>query len=242
MSKPTNAKIPRREASPADMTRTALVRAALKLFGRQGFDGTSTREIAAEARANIGSIAYHFGGKEGLRNAAADYIVDTIQTIAGQAIGNLQGPSDSETGGSETGDPEAARAQLFTALERMVAFIVARPEAGEIVQFVLRELSHPTAALDRIYDGVFEPTHRRLCLIWERATGEAAESEATRLTVFTLIGQVVYFRIGREAVMRRMGWRAIGDAEATKIAAAVTDNLSAILARRHLTDRKDCRS
>ncbi|TIL50612.1 MAG: DUF1956 domain-containing protein, partial [Mesorhizobium sp.] len=60
------------------------------------------------------------------------------------------------------------------------------------------ELSHPTAALDRIYDGVFEPTHRRLCLIWEQATGEPAESEATRLTVFTLIGQVVYFRIGRD--------------------------------------------
>ncbi|TIX80566.1 MAG: TetR family transcriptional regulator, partial [Mesorhizobium sp.] len=73
MSKPTNAKILRREASPADMTRAALVRAALKLFGRQGFDGTSTREIAAEAKANIGSIAYHFGGKEGLRAAAADY-------------------------------------------------------------------------------------------------------------------------------------------------------------------------
>jgi AcrR family transcriptional regulator len=227
MSKPKNAKIPRREASPADMTRAALVRAALTLFGRQGFDGTSTREIAAEARANIGSIAYHFGGKEGLRAAAADYIVDTIQAIAGQAIGDLQAPND----------PEAARAQLFTALERMVAFIVARPEAGEIVQFVLRELSHPTAALDRIYDGVFEPTHRRLCLIWEQATGEPAESEATRLTVFTLIGQVVYFRIGREAVMRRMGWRAIGDAEAVKIAAAVTDNLGAILAA-----RKDRRS
>ncbi|CCV10310.1 CerR family C-terminal domain-containing protein [Mesorhizobium sp. STM 4661] len=217
----------RRDSSPAEMTRAALVRAALKLFGRQGFDGTSTREIAAEARANIGSIAYHFGGKEGLRAAAADYIVDTIQTVAGQAIGAPQPSSD-----SEAGDPEAARAQLFAALERMVAFIVARPEAGEIVQFVLRELSHPTAALDRIYDGVFEPTHRRLCLIWEQATGEAAESEATRLTVFTLIGQVVYFRIGREAVMRRMGWREIGDAEAAKVVAVVTSNLGAILAAR----------
>ena len=70
------------------------------------------------------------------------------------------------------------RAQLFAALERMVAFIVASPEAGEIVQFVLRELAQPTAALDRIYDGVFEPTHARLCQIWEQATGEAAESEA----------------------------------------------------------------
>ena len=212
------------------MTRAALVRAALKLFGRHGFDGTSTRAIAAEARANIGSIAYHFGGKEGLRIAAADYIVETIQTIAGQAIGNMPAASDSKGADSETGDPEAARAQLLAALERMVAFVVARPEAGEIVQFVLRELSHPTAALDRIYDGVFEPTHRRLCLIWEQATGEPAESEATRLTVFTLIGQVIYFRIGREAVMRRMGWNDIGATEAAKVVAVTSGNLKAILA------------
>ncbi|TIS81101.1 MAG: DUF1956 domain-containing protein, partial [Mesorhizobium sp.] len=113
------------------------------------------------------------------------------------------------------------------ALERMVGFVVASPQAGEIVQFVLRELSHPTAALDRIYDGVFEPAHRRLCLLWEQATGEPAESERTRLTVFTLIGQVIYFRIGREAVMRRMGWQDIGAAEAAKVVAATTDNLGA---------------
>ncbi|MER8647698.1 MULTISPECIES: CerR family C-terminal domain-containing protein [unclassified Mesorhizobium] len=224
-------KMPRQETSPAEQTRAALVLAALKLFGRQGFDGTSTREIAAEAKANIGSIAYHFGGKEGLRGAAADHIVETIQAVAGQALGGmqLQGQASSET----------ARAQLTTALERMVGFIVARPEAGDIVQFVLRELSHPTAALDRIYDGVFEPTHRRLCQIWEQATGEPAESEATKLVVFTLIGQVIYFRIGREAVMRRMGWREIGNTEAAKVVAAVTSNLGAILAARNPVARKE---
>ena len=51
--------------------------------------------------------------------------------------------------------------------------------------------------------------------------------------MFTLIGQVIYFRIGREAVMRRMGWHDIGAAEAAKVVSAVTtDNLSAILAAR----------
>ncbi|MDF3152569.1 CerR family C-terminal domain-containing protein [Mesorhizobium sp. XAP10] len=215
-------KVLRRE--PAEMTRAALVQAALKLFGRQGFDGTSTREIAAEARANIGSIAYHFGGKEGLRTAAADFIVETIQTVAGPALGNAQAPAPV--------GPKAAQAQLFAALERMVGFVVASPQAGEIVQFILRELSHPTAALDRIYDGVFEPSHRRLCQLWEQATGEPAESEATRLTVFTLIGQVIYFRIGREAVMRRMGWPDIGAAEAAKVVAVTSGNLKAILAAR----------
>jgi AcrR family transcriptional regulator len=219
-------KTPARAAPSAEATRAALIRAALKLFGANGFEGTSTRQIAAQAEANIGSIAYHFGGKEGLRIAAADHIVETIQTIAGQALGAA------EAQGGAGGTSQEARDRLFAALERMVTFIVASPEAGEIVQFVLRELSHPTPALDRIYDGVFEPTHRRLCLLWERATGEPAESEATRLTVFTLIGQVVYFRIGREAVMRRMGWNEIGSAEAAKVAMVAAGNLDAILSAR----------
>jgi hypothetical protein len=111
----------------------------------------------------------------------------------------------------------------------MVGFIVASPEAGVIVQFVLRELSHPTPALDIIYDGVFEPTHRRLCRIWAEATGEEAESERTRITVFTMIGQVIYFRIGRAAVMRRMGWSDIGAKEASTIAGVARSNLAAIL-------------
>ena len=225
MVQPRNTRTSARKtsASPADATRAALIRAALKLFGRKGFDGTSTREIAASAKANIGSIAYHFGGKDGLRLAAADYIIETIQTVAMQAIGDVQPPAT---------DSKSAEAQLLAALERMVAFVVAQPEAGEIVQFLLRELSQPTAALDRIYDGVFEPTHKRLCLIWEQATGEPAESERTKLTVFTLIGQVIYFRIGREAVMRRMGWSKIGGAEAAKVAAIASDNLRAMLAAR----------
>ena len=122
--------------------------------------------------------------------------------------------------------------RLIEATRQMVAFMVVRPEAGEIVQFILRELSQPTPTLDRIYDGVFAPTHRRLCGLWEQATGEPAESERTRLSVFTMIGQVLYFRIGREPVMRRMGWSDIGAAEAAAIAAVAADNLEAILAAR----------
>lgn len=213
----------RAHPSPADQTRAALIRAALKLFGRQGFEGTSTREIAALAKANIGSIAYHFGGKEGLRAACANHIVETIGGIAGAAM--------AETAGGAQGE-DAARARLNTVLEAMVGFIVARPEAGEFVQFVLRELSQPSEALDIIYDGVFEPVHRRLCRIWAEASGEDAESERTRITIFTLIGQVVYFRIAQAAVMRRMDWDKVGPAEATDIIAVVRSNIDAILSAR----------
>ncbi len=209
----------------AEQTRAALIQAALRLFGEKGYDGTSTREIAGAARANIGSIAYHFGGKEGLRAACAEFIVETVQSVADQALGP-------QPAAAQAADPETAQRILSAGIERMVDFIVARPESGAFVQFILRELAHPTAALDRIYSGVFEPTHRRFCQLWERATGEPAEDERTKLTVFTMIGQVVYFRIGREAVMRRMGWSGIGPAEAGKIVATARFNLDAVLAAR----------
>lgn len=218
--------VPQQTAPAAEATRMALVMAALKLFGGQGYDGTSTREIAAAANANIGSIAYHFGSKQGLRLAAADYIVDTIQSVAGQALGSttLAQP--------EPATADDAEAQIEAAVERMVGFIVARPEAGEIVQFVLRELSTPTDALDRIYSGVFEPLHRRLCQLWAAATGEEAESERTRITIFMMIGQVVYFRIARAAVVRRMGWPDIGPVEAAKIVGLAKENVAAVIAAR----------
>lgn len=207
----------------AEQTRQALIRAALKLFGSNGYDGTSTREIAAAANANIGSIAYHFGGKEGLRAACANFIVETIQKVAAQALKIDEAGPQGEA---------AATARLNTALERMVSFVVAAPEAGEIVQFLLRELAHPTAALDTVYNGVFEPTHRRLCEIWAEATGEDATSDRTKLSVFTLIGQVIYFRIGRIAVLRRMGWDDIGPKEAAAVLAVAKGNLAAMLAAR----------
>lgn len=211
----------RREGqSGAEATRMALVMAGLRLFGRHGFEATSTREIAAAAKSNIGSIAYHFGGKEGLRAACARHVVDTIRAVAGPAVG---------LGEQEALDPEAAERRLVQGVERMVAFMVARPEAGEFVQFVLRELSTAGAAVDILYAGVFEPVHRRLCELWGLATGQPPESEETRLAVFAMVGQVVYFRIGREAVLRRMEWDDIGTAEAAKLGAVFSENLRAAL-------------
>ena len=213
---------PAGEPTRADQTRATLIRAALRLFGTQGFDGTSTRDIAAAANANIGSIAYHFGGKEGLHEACARHIVETMQELARPVLTALPDAGSLQ--------PDQAEALLRMALERMAGFVIGQPEAGAIVSFILRELDRPTAALDTVYTGVFEPVHRRFCEVWAAATGEDAESDATKIRVFTLIGQVVYFRIGREAVRRRMGWDRVGEAETAQVVEAAQANLAAILA------------
>ncbi|MFC3723809.1 CerR family C-terminal domain-containing protein [Neoaquamicrobium sediminum] len=206
----------------AESTRAALIEAGLKLFGEKGYAATSTREIAAKAEANIGSIAYHFGGKEALRDACAEHIVKTVRGFAEPAIMAAPLPADAS----------AAEEQLCAAIQRISGFLLASPETAGFVRFILRELQYPTTALDIIYHGVFEPVHKLLCRFWATATGEDAESEDVKIAVFTMIGQLVYFRIGREAVMRRLNWAELGQDETQKITQAVAVNIKAAIAAR----------
>jgi AcrR family transcriptional regulator len=61
---------PRAQATSA--RREAILKAALRLFVRNGFAGTSIEDIKRASGASVGSIYHHFGGKEGV--AAALYI------------------------------------------------------------------------------------------------------------------------------------------------------------------------
>ncbi|WP_328664262.1 TetR/AcrR family transcriptional regulator [Streptomyces sp. NBC_00328] len=51
---------------PADASRERIIAAATSLFADHGYDGTSTRRIAAEAGLNMATVAYHVGGKPDL--------------------------------------------------------------------------------------------------------------------------------------------------------------------------------
>ena len=53
-------------------SRERILRAALEAFSEQGFDGATTREIAARAGVPLGLLQYHFGGKPKLWRAAVD--------------------------------------------------------------------------------------------------------------------------------------------------------------------------
>lgn len=204
-------------------TRRTLLMAALRLFGEDGFEATTTRRIAAAAGANIGSISYYFGGKDGLHAACVDFIVETMRGVVGAAF-DLDAP-ESETGFTA----EEARERLNRLSGVMLAFLAERPEAEVIAPFMLREITHPASALDRIYAEVIEPVHKRLCRVWSDAAGTAHDDPETLLSVFAMIGQVVYFRLAREIVTRRMGWKSFGRDEAQAVIGVLTRNLDAAI-------------
>lgn len=204
----------RQTASRTEGTREALIAAGLHLFGHKGFGATTTREIAARAQANIAAIAYHFGGKDGLRMACGEH-------IAARLTGALAAAS-----AAPPATPDAALERLEAVIAAVLRFMV-QDEAEDIVAFMLREITEHGPVLDAIYGEVFAPRHRDLCRLWGLATGADPEAEETKLAVFAMIGQVAYFRIGRPVVLRRMGWDDMDGPRAERTAAILIRNLRA---------------
>ena len=52
--------------------RTKILLAAKTLFAKQGFEGTTVRQVCESACANVALVSYHFGGKDNLFKALFD--------------------------------------------------------------------------------------------------------------------------------------------------------------------------
>lgn len=83
-----------RRAEAANATRAAILRAARRRFGKVGFADAGLDEIARGARVTTGAIYHHFGGKEGLFEAAAEAIEREILDAVIAAAANQPTPRD----------------------------------------------------------------------------------------------------------------------------------------------------
>ena len=190
-------------------------------FGAKGLEGASTRGIAAAAGTAMSSITYHYGGKEGLYLAAADY-------IAAQLGGHMS-PDVIEQGLPQELTPDAARALIHDTIARFVETMAAE-HIDSWSLFIVREQMAPTEAFERIYGGLMGTMLERLSELVCIATGNDDVSDA-RVVVLTLIGQVIVLRASRATVLKLMRRSAI-DAEAIALLAArIAANTDAILDR-----------
>ena len=211
-----------RRARPARNvdTRGQLVEAALDVFGRLGYEGASTREIAQAAGANLAAIVYHFGGKEGLHIAVAQHIAESIGAKVGPTLASVAGPGSSAT-------PKAARAALHKLIDTFIEVILGSAEAERWARYIVREQMQPTAAFDVIYrflGGAVTIATRLVAAALSRP-----DNEETRVRVFTFLGQVLVFRVAQTLVLRRTEWTTIGDAERATIKRIVLGQIDDIL-------------
>ncbi len=79
---------PSLRAEQVAQTRAALVAAARRLFGRDGFTSTSVEDVAREARVTIGALYHHFSTKTALFETVFETVhVELLAASAGAAEG-----------------------------------------------------------------------------------------------------------------------------------------------------------
>ena len=68
--------------------REIIIESAIKLFGSKGFEGTSVREIAGDAKVNVAMINYYFGSKDKLFESVVEFRSSILRSIFSELVTN----------------------------------------------------------------------------------------------------------------------------------------------------------
>lgn len=211
-----------------DATREALIAAALKVFGRDGYDAASTRAIAKAAGVNLALIRYHFGGKQGLYLAVFEHIAGRIRERQRPAIEAIEAALAAPDDAQDARGREARYLPPLLGFVDAMAAMLASRESAPWAQLILREQQAPTPAFELLYGRVMGPLLALLGRLLQRLHGTDAD---VRLEVATILGQALVFRAARAAILRLMGWRDVAGPELAAIQAQIRRNLAAQLLR-----------
>ena len=201
--------------------REQIMQAAKELFARQGFEGTTTRQIAERAGVNEAIIFRHFPTKEDLYWA----ILDHQCTTGGgrQALEKIlhSGGSDREIFAAiaeemlrrRACDSSLTRLLLYSALENhRLSDRFFRTHVAEYFEILAKYISQ------RIRQGAFRPVDPLLA-----ARG--------------YLGMVVYHSLVQEV----FGWKRFQDFDVKQVSEALTDIWLEGVAVRNGKQRTDCR-
>ncbi|MNW36770.1 putative HTH-type transcriptional regulator YttP [compost metagenome] len=98
--------------------KTRILLSAKRLFAKQGYEGTSVRQICEEANANIALVSYHFGGKEKVFEAIFEQFYPGSEEAFNQYEDELKSPVEG----------------LTLIVREIVAFTINDKELSDIIQ------------------------------------------------------------------------------------------------------------
>ncbi|MGD8340255.1 MAG: CerR family C-terminal domain-containing protein [Gammaproteobacteria bacterium] len=216
-----------------DATREALIRAGIEMFGRDGFDSASTRAISEAAGVNQALIGYHFGGKPGLYLAALKFIADSVAARIGPLVATIEAELDVEIDADSGGAAPGRAIALLHGFTDAFAAMLTSEDSKSWARLILREQQDPSEGFELLYEGVMRRVLDMTTRLVARARRLDAADDRCKLTALTIVGQMLIFRAGREAVLRRMEWQCVSETGLKAIQAEIRRNVTAILTSEH---------
>ncbi|MCP3705477.1 CerR family C-terminal domain-containing protein [Paraburkholderia sp. CNPSo 3274] len=208
-----------------DETRRKIIEAAISLFGQHGFDGASTRDIAARAGVNAPALQYYFENKEGLYRACAESIADeswqSFEPAVQRARVALERNADTE-----------ALIDAFIDIQSAVAdrsFV--KQHGPDQRLFFAREQGggEPEIGSEILRERVRSPLNTINVELLERITGMPADDPLTVVRMFSLYGQFLLFFIARRSTLTMLGWDDIDRTKADFLKQSIAEQTRVLL-------------
>lgn len=147
--------------------REIIIESAIKLFSNKGFEGTSVREIAADAGVNVAMINYYFESKEKLFESVVEYRTSFLKGIFAELVNNkdLSPIEKIDIIIDQTIERKFSNSQFHHLLHRELS-LDHRPQLRDAISnILLRNIdSVKTIIRNGIKDGVFQPVDIELTL------------------------------------------------------------------------------
>jgi TetR/AcrR family transcriptional regulator, regulator of cefoperazone and chloramphenicol sensitivity len=208
----------------SELARARLIEAALEQFGDQGPDGATLRGIARAAGQNVAAVAYYFGSKRKLYHAIIEAIV---REVRGQLAEVLAEVARSRRQGAP---PPAEAMRLLKLWARTVYLrLLSRNEAVTIARLIFREQVQPTAGFEIFYAQAFRELHEALCFLVGAVLRRDPRDRKTIIRTHALMGQVYFFAMSRETILRRLGWRSLEGKNAELVADVLAEHIEVLL-------------
>ena len=138
-----------RASGKSDRTKAQMMRAAIRVFTRLGYEGATVRDIAGEAGVNIGLIRYHFGHKADIYRDTLAYVSEQYNEVC---LGALHAAAPS-------GDPEEIIYAWLAA--PIIGWQDATVATGEEVLRFLNRMGYEDPELTReVYESHFSYAER----------------------------------------------------------------------------------
>ncbi|HEK1032128.1 TPA: transcriptional regulator CecR [Proteus mirabilis] len=192
-----------------ELAKRQLLEAACEIFGKNGPDGATTRQIAQAAKQNIAAIAYYFGSKEGLYLAVAQYIADLIRIDFEPTVAQL----DDFLEKTNPTEHLPLLQKLIIDSFLQYARLVLDKSNVHISRIMAREQLVPTEAYSLIHQQALSPLLTRVNRLLALYIGLDPTLQKTMLHTHAILGEVLSFRLVRETILRQTGWDRIGKQE-----------------------------
>jgi len=208
-------------------TQGRIIAAAIKLFGEHGFEGASTRDIAAAAGVNAPALQYYFDNKEGVYLACVEHIAARVWEHLQPSITAAQ-----ELLERQAGDTELIEA--FCAIQDAKAelmFKVQDADADDWRLFMARQQTGagPPASFQKFQELLNGRMSGVTAGIVARLLGKRAIDDEVLIRTMALSGQLLVFQLMRRSALTALGWDKLDGERLTLIKDVIRGQTVALL-------------